>query len=87
MFEQEVTVKNKTGLHARPASDFVKLANSFKSSIMIHFKEKKLNGKSMLNVLGAGISCGSQIKLTAEGADEADAIAALVDLIENKLTE
>lgn len=87
MIEREIVVKNKTGLHARPASDFVKLANTFQATIKIYFKEKTLNAKSILNVLGAGISGGSQIKLVAEGADETEAIAALIDMIENKLTE
>lgn len=82
MFSSEIVVKNKTGLHARPAAEFVKAASRFKSAITIEFKEKKINGKSIMHVLSAGISAGSVITLSADGEDEQQAIETLAGLIE-----
>ena len=82
MLSKEVTVKNKTGLHARPASDFVKAAGKFKSAVSIEFKEKKFNAKSIVHVLSAGISAGSTIVLSAEGEDEEQAVETLADVID-----
>ena len=87
MFQKEVVVKNKTGLHARPAKDFVKVANQYGSSIYVDFKDKKLNAKSILNILGAGISSGSSIVISAVGEDEVDAVNSLVDFVENHVDE
>jgi phosphotransferase system HPr (HPr) family protein len=82
MLSKEVTVKNKTGLHARPASDFVKAAGKFKSAISIEFRDKKINAKSIVHVLSAGISAGSTILLSAEGEDEQQAVETLADVID-----
>lgn len=87
MYYKSVTVVNKTGLHARPASDFVKEASKFKSSVQIEFKGKTINAKSILHVLSAGMASGSEIVIKAEGEDEQLAVDQLVDLIENKLKE
>lgn len=83
MQSKEITVVNKTGLHARPAADFVKEAAKFKSAITIEFKGKKYNAKSILNVLSAGITAGSAITISAEGEDEAPAIEKLAEVIAN----
>jgi phosphocarrier protein HPr len=82
MVEKDTVVKSKIGLHALPATMLVKLAKSFKSKIMIHYAEKKVDAKSMFSLLGAGIKGGANIIVTAEGDDEVAALAAVVDLIE-----
>lgn len=82
MQSNQILIKNKTGLHARPASEFVKAAGKFKSAITIEFKDKKINAKSIVHVLSAGISAGSTIVLTAEGEDEQQAIETLTDVID-----
>lgn len=87
MVEKKVTVKNKTGLHARPAALFVKKAMEFSSNIWIQKDDKKVDAKSMLSVLSLGVSIGTEIVLSAEGEDEQKAVDSLVDLIENKLKE
>ncbi len=87
MVKKEISVKNKTGLHARPASEFVKKASSFKSSIFIEFKERSINAKSIVGILSAGIGYGSQLVLTAEGEDAEEAIRVLAQLIDNKFGE
>ena len=81
MQSKEIVVKNKTGLHARPASEFVKEAAKFKSAITIEFKEKKVNAKSIIHVLSAGIAAGSTIILSAEGEDEKQAVECLSEVI------
>jgi phosphotransferase system HPr (HPr) family protein len=83
MLRKEIEITNKTGLHARPAAEFVKEAAKFASSVTIEFKGKKLNAKSILHVLSAGISAGSTIVLTTDGEDEAEALETLAELIVN----
>lgn len=87
MIRCDVTVTNKTGLHARPAGEFAKAASAFKSDIIIEFKDKKLNAKSILNIMAAGINCGSTIGIAAEGIDEKEAVKKLVELLETKFGE
>lgn len=87
MIIQKVTIKNKLGLHARPASNFVKMAQSFKSSVEILKGEKRLNAKSMIGILGAGAKCGMEIELATNGEDEREAMDQLVAFIDAGLGE
>jgi phosphotransferase system HPr (HPr) family protein len=61
MIRKEITVTNKTGLHARPASMFVQKASKFKSSIMIEKEDKTINAKSIISVLSGGIANVAQL--------------------------
>lgn len=81
MLSKELIVRNKTGLHARPAAEFVKEAAKFKSVVSIIFNGKTFNAKSIIHVLSAGIVAGSTIALSADGEDEAQAIDKLSDVI------
>ncbi|MDI3534610.1 MAG: phosphocarrier protein HPr [Thermosediminibacterales bacterium] len=81
MVERTVTIKNKTGLHARPAAQFVQTANKFKSNITITKDGKTADAKSIITVLSMGINKGSEIILCAEGPDESKAVDTLVELI------
>ena len=87
MITKEVTVKNSVGLHARPATFFIQKANTYKSSVWVEKDERRVNAKSLLGVLSMGIVCGTTITLIADGADEEEALAGLVELIENGLPE
>ncbi len=87
MRELNITIRNQVGLHARPAAVFVKTAKGFKSRIVVVKGERKADAKSILNVLALGVGPGSDVTLSAEGEDEAQAIAALKDLIENNMGE
>lgn len=87
MVKQEVIVENKTGLHARPASEFVKKANTFKSNIYIEMGNRTINAKSIVGLLSAGIGYGSKLILSIEGEDEVEALETLVNLVENKFGE
>ena len=83
MEKKSVTITNKEGLHARPASVFVKEAGKFKSKITISkCGGKEGNAKSILSVLSLGIDSGSTIEICTEGDDEVQAAQALSDLIE-----
>ncbi|TDT50948.1 HPr family phosphocarrier protein [Fonticella tunisiensis] len=83
MVERKVVVKNKTGLHARPATLVVSEGNKFKSSITIKKGEKEVNIKSLLGLLGLGVAMGDEVIIKAEGEDENQAVEAIVKLIEN----
>jgi phosphotransferase system HPr (HPr) family protein len=81
MIKEIVEIKNKTGLHARPAAKFIQMANKFKSNIMIQKDEKTANAKSIMSVLGLGASQGSQVVITADGDDEWQAVNELIILL------
>lgn len=83
MCVKEVLVENQVGLHARPATFFIQKANEFKSSIWVEKEERRVNAKSLLGVLSLGIVGGTTIKILADGADEEEAVNALVELVKS----
>ncbi len=87
MYMKEAVVNNQVGLHARPATFFIQKANEFKSSIWVEKDERRVNAKSLLGVLSLGIVKGTAINLIADGADEKEAVEALVDLISTNFSE
>ena len=87
MVSQKVIIKNPTGLHLRPAGILCKEAMNYKSLITFSFRDTTANAKSVLSVLGACIKSGDEIELMCEGADEEEALAALVAIIEDGLGE
>lgn len=82
-----IIVRNKVGLHARPAALFVQAAMSHQSKLTVTKGEKSGNAKSMMGILALGVHKDDEITLTADGADEDAALAALVNLIENNFGE
>ncbi|QSQ10317.1 HPr-like protein Crh [Koleobacter methoxysyntrophicus] len=87
MYEKTVTVKNKTGLHARPAAMFVQSAGKFASEIWIEKEGKKVNAKSIMGVMSLGVSQGTEIKIIAKGEDEREAVEKLSELINSNFGE
>ena len=87
MVSRSVTIQNSVGLHARPATFFIQKANSYKCSIWVEKEDCRVNAKSLLGVLSLGIVKGTTITLIADGADETDAVAGLVALVESEFTE
>ena len=83
----EVVIVNASGLHARPATFFIQKANTYKSSIWVEKEDRKVNAKSLLGVLSLGIAKGMSVTLTAEGPDEAEALAGLTALIDSGFAE
>ncbi len=87
MITRSVTMQNGVGLHANPASLFIRKANSYKCSIWVEKDDCRVNAKSLLGVLSLGISKGTSITLIADGSDEEEAVAGLADLINNDLAD
>ena len=83
----DLTVRNPTGLHARPATTFVSLAKEFKSEVHVRQGEKVVNGKSLASLLKLGAEGGSVIRVMAQGPDEAAALQALKEAVESGLGE
>jgi len=77
MKSREVVVRNKIGLHARPASQFVKVAEGFSSEIWVTKDGMRVNGKSILSLLTLAAEEGSSLLIEADGPDEEEAIEAL----------
>jgi phosphocarrier protein len=85
MYTRTTRVINKTGLHARPGSDFVNAAKKFASKITIRRldeDEEPVNAKSIAFVLSLGIGKGIEVELAASGEDEQTAVDTLVGMIE-----
>ena len=91
MAETTIELRNPSGLHARPAATFVKAATGFKSDIRVtnltRDADKSTAAKSMLGVLGLGVSHGHAIRITAEGEDADEAVKALREMVEAGLGE
>jgi phosphocarrier protein len=87
VIHQKVTVKNPTGLHLRPAAVLCKKAMEFQSHVTFTFRDCTANAKSVLSVLGACVKSGDEIELHCDGADEAEAMKALIESIESGLGE
>ena len=85
--QEVVTIENKTGIHARPASIFVQTATKFKSKVQIQAKGKTVDAKSILMIMSMGLVKGTEITIVADGPDEADAVKALKDLVDSKFGE
>lgn len=82
MITLEVIIRNKIGLHARPAAQFVKVAEGFKCDIWVTKDGIRVNGKSILSLLTLAAEEGSLVLLEAEGPDEAEALEALRNILQ-----
>lgn len=78
---------NKYGLHARPAAEFVKLANRFGAEVWIRKDDVEVSGKSIMGVMMLAAECGSSVHIRARGDDAQAAVDALVGLIQNRFGE
>ena len=87
MTQKTITIENKTGIHARPASIFVQTATKFKSKIQLQAKGKTIDAKSILRRMSRGLVKGPEVTIIADGPDEAEAVKALKDLIDSKFGE
>ncbi len=87
MIEQEVTVKNRNGIHTRPAAVIVKTAARFKSEFTIIKDGMEINGKSIIGVMTLAAEQGSTMVLRFEGEDEQEAAAAMIQLFDRSFDE
>jgi phosphocarrier protein len=84
LIKKKLTVKNKQGLHARPAALFVQVANKFDASITVHHNDEKVNGKSIMGILMLGAEKGASIVIEADGDDAAASLLELEKIVANE---
>ena len=87
MIERRVTIVNKLGLHARAASKLVNCASAFAAEVWLRRGDREINGKSIMGVLTLAASRGTELEVRCEGPDEAPAMDAIEQLIENRFGE
>jgi phosphocarrier protein len=87
MIEREVTIRNRTGLHTRPAAVLVKTASQFKAEFLIYKDGMEINGKSIIGVMTLAAEQGSKLLLRFVGEDEEAAASAVVALFESGFDE
>lgn len=83
MVEAKIVITNETGLHARPAANLVNEAAKYPCDLRIRKGSKEVNLKSMLGLLSLGAGKGDEVTLIADGQDEKEALAKLVEFIGN----
>ena len=81
--DRQVTIVNKLGLHARPAMQFVDLANTFQSNIKVWKGDQCVDGKSIMQMMMLAATAGTPLKIVAEGPDAEAALLALDNLIQS----
>lgn len=87
MLEKEYVVSNRLGLHARPASLFVKTTGRFQSNVKIFKGNQEIDGKSIMGLLMLAAGPGTPLKIRVDGSDEAELVAALDDLFARKFDD
>ena len=85
MVEREIVIKNKTGLHARPAAVIVQKANEYSSEVFLEKDGDRVNAKSIMGVMMLAAGEGSKITILADGDDEGDAVASIAALLESDI--
>jgi len=87
MQAREITITNRLGLHARAAAKLVSVASGYGAEVMIEREGQQVNGKSIMGVMMLAASQGSILQLVVDGEAEAEAMQALVELIDSKFGE
>jgi phosphocarrier protein HPr len=87
MTEINVTIKNRAGIHARPAALIVQTASKFASKIWLEKGSSRINAKSIMGIITLGASFGTPIRILTEGADEEAAAGAIQRLFDSKFEE
>jgi phosphocarrier protein len=87
MQQRDVEIVNKLGLHARPSAKLTQLASSFASQVFMARNGRRVNAKSIMGVMMLAAAKGSTVTLETDGTDEAEALAALAEMIESGFGE
>ena len=87
MTSESVTVVNQLGMHARAAAKFVHLATKFQARVRVARDRREMDGKSIMGILLLAAARGSVITISADGADEGDAVRALAELVQSGFGE
>jgi len=85
--EERVSIRNRMGMHARPAAEFVKLAGRYRSEIWVSREGVEVNGKSIMGVLMLAAEQGAELHIRGVGDDATEAVGSLVALIESGFGE
>jgi phosphocarrier protein len=87
-YAEKIHIRNKFGLHARPAAEFVKLASRFQCEIWVRKEdEDEVNGKSIMGMMLLAAECGAEITIRGAGDDAREAVGELVMLVRNRFGE
>lgn len=84
---RELAIRNQYGIHARPAAMFVKTASKYEADVTVEKDNVRVSGKSIMGLMTMEASCGTKIRITAEGADADQALDELQKLVEHKFYE
>ncbi len=87
MVQRIVTIRNRAGMHARPAALLVKTASSFASQVFIEKDSERVNGKSIMGVITLGATFNTPLTIIADGPDEVQAVDAIEKLFERRFEE
>lgn len=79
--QKRIKIKNKEGLHARPAALFVQVASKFDSVVKLKNGDDSVEGKSIMGILSLGAECGDQVMIIAEGDDAKEAVEELTAVL------
>ena len=85
--EAAVRIRNRLGLHARPAAEFVKLASRFRAEVWVEKDELEVNGKSIMGVMMLAAEAGASIRIRAAGSDAENAVDSLTELVLSGFSE
>ena len=83
MASREVVIVNRQGLHARPATQFVEMANRFASRVTVFKNDTRVNGKSVMEMMLLDAEQGTTLRLEAEGGDAEECLLALVEVVKH----
>lgn len=83
MVKEEITVKLKGGINARPAAMLVQVASRFDSKIYIEAESRRMNAKSIMGMMALGLDSGEIVTITADGSDEDEALKDIVEYLTN----
>ncbi len=84
MIKKEITIELAKGLEARPVAVFVQTASQYESQIIVEYREKRVNAKSIMGMMSLGIAQGEKVVVAADGPDEAEAIAGVQKYLTSK---
>ncbi len=87
MIEKETVIKNRAGIHARPAAMIVQTASKFKSKLFLQKGDDRINAKSIMGIITLGAGFETRILIIADGEDESDAVEAIDRLFQNRFEE
>ena len=87
MLQQDALIVNKLGLHARASAKLTQLASGFKCEVMLSRNQRRVNAKSIMGVMMLAAAKGTTIGIETDGADEAEAMQAILNLINNRFGE